>query len=224
MGEATAPRLAGRRVLLGVGGGIAAYKSCDLASRLVHEGAQVTAVLTRKACKFVTPYTFEALTGRPCLTRQFVRLSGAAPVFPHLAPALDAEVFVLAPATANLIARLAAGLAGELLPALCLVARCPMLLCPGMNTRLWEHPATQRNLRVLRSFGYRILGPVAGPLACGEAGMGRMVEPREILEAVCAILAPKPDSAAAAPPASPPAPGHPGPGAKGRVRRSHKKN
>ena len=200
-------RLAGKRIILGVSGGIAAYKACELASRLAHEQGQLTAVLTRCAARFVTPYSFEALTGRPCLTRMFHRVNWDQSPFPHLDPVKQADLVVIAPATANLIARLAAGLADEVLTALCLSASCPVVVCPAMNSRMWGHPATQRNVRTLAGFGYRILGPAAGALACGESGEGRMVEPAEIVEEVCRILA------------QPPAPVSAGPGGKVRVRR-----
>ncbi|MGD0089425.1 MAG: flavoprotein [Planctomycetota bacterium] len=180
--------LSGKHVILGVGGGIAAYKSCDLASQLVKEGAVVTVVLTKGAQKLVTPYTFEALTGRPCLTRMFHRIGPQVSPYPHLQPAADAAVAIIAPATANLMARLAHGLASDLLSTLLLSVRCPVLVCPAMNTRMWEHPATQANARLLQSYGYKLLGPASGRLACGTEGAGRMVEPAEILAAARAAL------------------------------------
>lgn len=183
-----APRLQGRRLLLGVAGGIAAYKACDLASRLVKEGAAVTTVLTRNARRFATPYAFEALTGRPCLTRGFARIRGDATAYPHIDPVKDADLVILAPATADLLAKLAHGLADELLPTLMLSARCPVLVCPAMNVQMWEHPATQKNARTLVGYGYRMLGPASGDLACGMTGAGRLVEPAEIVEAAVHIL------------------------------------
>ena len=190
--SAPAPRLEGKRVLLGVAGGIAAYKACDLASRLIKEKAQVTAVLTESAQEFVTALTFEALTGRPCLTQSFKRIKANETPYPHIDPAVEADLFLIAPATADLIARLAAGMADDLLSTLCLTARCPLILCPAMNVQMWEHPATQRNVRIVGGFGYRLLGPDAGALACGMTGSGRMVEPHEIIEvAVKAVHEPK---------------------------------
>ncbi len=203
------PRLNKKRVLLGVSGGIASYKSCTLASLLVKEGATVSTVLTRNARRFVTPHTFEALTGNPCRTHTFKRISGGETAYPHIDPAEEAELAVLAPATANLIARLAHGLADELLPTLCLSLRCPVLICPAMNVRMWEHPATQRNIQTLASFGHKILGPESGTLACGMTGAGRMVEPEEILKVICRLLTRQPDSGS-----------QPGKGAKGRGSRS----
>lgn len=182
------PRLAGRRILLGVSGGIAAYKSCDLASRLVKEGALVTAILTKGARKFVTPYAFEALTGQPCLTRQFKRIVPGENPYPHIEPAKTAELFILAPATANVIARLAHGLANDLLSTLLLSIRCPVIVCPAMNVQMWDHPATQANVKIIRGFGYIILGPDTGNLACGMEGAGRLVEPPEIVDAACKML------------------------------------
>jgi len=187
---ATPPRrLHGKRIILGVGAGIAAYKSCDLASRLAKAGACVTAVLTRGAQKLVTPYAFEALTGQPCLTRMFHRIGPRDSAFPHLAPAEHADLAIIAPATADLMARLAHGLANDLLTTLMLSVRCPVLLCPAMNVRMWEHPATQANAALLRRYGYTLLGPASGRLACGTEGIGRMVEPDEIVAAALKAVA-----------------------------------
>jgi phosphopantothenoylcysteine decarboxylase/phosphopantothenate--cysteine ligase len=181
-------RLSGKNIILGVGGGIAAYKSCDLASRLVKEGARVTAVLTRGARKFVTPYAFEALTGQPCLTRLFKRIKPGESAYPHIDPARSADLVVIAPATADLMAKLAHGLADELLPTLMLSVRCPVLICPAMNVQMWEHPATKANAATLKKYGYTLVGPDKGSLACGMEGAGRLVEPPEIVEAVCKKL------------------------------------
>lgn len=201
------PRLEGKRLVLGVSGGIAAYKACDLASRLRKEKAQVTAVLTWGARKFVTPFSFEALTGRPCLTRMFKRVAAGETPFPHIDTATEADLFVLAPATAHLIARLAGGFADELLTTLCLSARCPVLVCPAMNCNMWDHPATRRNVKILGELGYRLLGPASGDLACGTTGPGRMVEPVEIVESVCEMLGASSRAS------------DPGKGAKGRDQR-----
>ncbi len=206
--ESPSDRFKGKRLVLGVSGGIAAYKACDLASRLVKEGAHVTAALTRTGRRFVTPYTFQSLTGNPCLTGMFHRIQWDESAYPHLDPVRSADAVILAPATANLIARMAAGMADDLLSALCLSASCPVIVCPAMNVRMWEHPATQRNVRTLAGFGYRILGPVAGRLACGDEGVGRMLEPAEIVEGVLTMLTAPSDP-----------PSHGGPGAKVRVRR-----
>jgi phosphopantothenoylcysteine decarboxylase/phosphopantothenate--cysteine ligase len=182
------PRLRNRRIILGVGGGIAAYKACDLASKLVKDGAVVTAVLTRSARKFTTAFAFEALTGQPCLTRAFKRIEPGENPYPHIEPARAAELVILAPATADLLAKLAHGLADELLPTLMLTVRCPVLICPSMNVQMWEHPATQANVKALRKFGHQFCGPRSGALACGMEGAGRLSEPPEIVEAACRIL------------------------------------
>ena len=181
-------RLPGKNIILGVAGGIAAYKACDLASRLVKEGARVTTVLTRNARKFVTPYAFEALTGQPCLTRAFKRIESGESPYPHIEPAKSAELVILAPATADLMARLAHGLADELLPTLLLSIRCPVLICPAMNVQMWEHPATQANVKILRDFGHTFVGPDSGSLACGMEGSGRLSEPAQIVDAACKAL------------------------------------
>ncbi len=184
-------RLAHKKIILGVTGGIAAYKSCDLASRLVKEGAVVTAILTRGARRFVTPYTFEALTGRPCLTRNFKRIAPGETAYPHIDPATAADFVVIAPATANAMARLAHGMSSDLLSALMLSVRCPVFVCPAMNVLMWEHPATQANVATLKKFGHTILGPDRGSLACGMTGAGRMMEPAQIVDALCAVQLPR---------------------------------
>ncbi|HYF48923.1 MAG TPA: flavoprotein [Planctomycetota bacterium] len=183
-------RLKGKRILLGVSGGIAAYKSCDLASRLVKEGAVVTAILTKGARKFVTPYAFEALTGQPCLTRLFQRIAPGENPYPHIEPAREANLAVIAPATADLMAKLAHGLADELLPTLMLTVHCPVVICPSMNVQMWQHPATQANVKTLRSYGHTFVGPDSGSLACGDTGAGRMSEPAVIVDAIVDRLKP----------------------------------
>lgn len=206
--EPASGSLAGKHLIVGVSGGIAAYKACDLTSRLIAEGANVTAVLTRAGGRFVTPQTFQALTGNPCITRMFHRIRQGDSAYPHLDPVRQADLVVLAPATANLMARLAAGMANDVLTALCLSAACPIVVCPAMNVRMWEHPATQRNVRTLAGFGYRILGPASGRLACGDEGVGRMLVPEKIVDGLKAFLTSPPKSDK-----------HAGPGAKVRVRR-----
>ena len=186
--QSVSQRLSNRRIILGVGGGIAAYKVCDLASKLFKEGGLITTVLTRNARKFVTPFVFEALTGQPCLTRSFKRIQSGENAYPHIEPARTAELVILAPATADLMAKLAHGLADELLPTLMLSVRCPVLVCPAMNVQMWEHPATQANVKTLRKFGYQFCGPASGSLACGMEGAGRMSEPAEDLQAAMRVL------------------------------------
>jgi phosphopantothenoylcysteine decarboxylase/phosphopantothenate--cysteine ligase len=165
-------------VLLGVTGGIAAYKSVQLARDLALAGAAVDVVLSAGAQEFVRPLTFEALTGRAAHTSLYP--SGDPNL--HIRLARESDVVVVAPATANFLARAAAGMADDLLTAVLLATRAPVVLCPAMNDRMYAHPATQANLDVLRGYGYVLAGPAVGPLAWGEGeGPGRMLEPDEIL-------------------------------------------
>jgi len=169
---------AGRRVLLGVAGGIAAYKAVQLARDLTLAGAEVDVALTAGALEFVRPMTFEALTGRPVHTSLYP------PGDPnlHIRLARDSHLVVVAPATANFLARAANGMASDLLSAVLLATAAPVVLCPAMNDRMYAHPATQDNLLRLRGFGYVLAGPATGPLAWGEGeGPGRMLEPDEII-------------------------------------------
>jgi phosphopantothenoylcysteine decarboxylase/phosphopantothenate--cysteine ligase len=177
--------LAGRRVLLGVSGGIACYKSCTIARQLAEAGAAVDVVLTPAAAEFIRPVTFEALTGRPVLTSLWQ--PGHALAHVHLAR--DAELAVVAPATANLMARLAQGVADDLLTALMLARAGPVLLAPAMNDRMYAHPATQQNLAALESRGWQVIGPAIGALAEGPSDQpGRMSEPEEIVAHVERLL------------------------------------
>src|SRR3954466_1203103 len=155
------------RVLLGVCGGIAAYKACELTRLLVKGGHDVTPILTPEAESFVTARTFEALARR----------EQPAELYPHL---VAADLFVIAPLSANTLAKLAHGLADNVLTQLALAYRGPMLVAPAMNVRMWEHPATQANAELLRSRGLELIGPEAGELAEGETGLGRMTEPEAI--------------------------------------------
>jgi phosphopantothenoylcysteine decarboxylase/phosphopantothenate--cysteine ligase len=168
----------GRRVVLGVTGGIAAYKAISLARELTLAGARVDVVLSQGALEFVRPLTFEALTGRPAFSSLYPQ---GDPLL-HIRLARDADAVIVAPATANFLARAAAGMADDLLTAALLATEAPVVLCPAMNDRMYAHPATRANLQRLREFGYRIAGPAVGPLAWGEGeGPGRMLEPEEIL-------------------------------------------
>lgn len=169
--------LAGRRVLLGVSGGVAAYKAAVLARLLVAAGANVTTVLTASAERFVGAATFAGLTGAPVHTSLWDRPERA----PHLELAHACDLAIVAPATANTIARLAGGLADDLLSATLLETRAPILVAPAMHTGMWEHPATQANVGLLVDRGVRLVGPATGPLAYGDAGSGRLAEPQEIL-------------------------------------------
>ena len=170
------------RVLLGIGGGIAAYKMAFLASRLVQRGAGVRVAMTPRATEFVGPLTFEGLTGRKViLSSTQVDPDGSVP---HIDAARWAQVYVVAPATADLLARLAHGAADDPVALLALTCRCPLLLCPAMNDAMWLAPAVQANCAALRRRGHDFLGPVAGHLAEGYDAIGRMVEPDAILERV----------------------------------------
>jgi len=180
--------LGDKRILLGVTGGIAAYKVCTLASRLVQAGALVDVVMTEAATCFVTPLTFQSLTGRPVYTTMWGALDAAIgedAVLPthvvHVGLAEAADLLVIAPATANTMAKLAHGLADNLLTTLALAARCPMLLVPAMDVEMWAHTATQSNVAALCERGARLAGPGRGRMASGLEGEGRMVEPDEIL-------------------------------------------
>ena len=178
--------LTGKKIVVGVTGGIAAYKACELVSRLKKRGAQVRVVLTEHACQFVQPLTFETLSGNPAYTDSFDRKYEIG----HVALAKWADLLLIAPATANCMAKMACGIADDLLSTTCLAVRCPVLVAPAMNSAMWRNPATQANLELLRSRGLRFVGPEAGRLACGDDDVGRMSEPEQIVEAVEAILNP----------------------------------
>ena len=187
-----AMNLTGRHLVLGLTGGIAAYKACELARRLQDEGATVQALMTAAALEFVGATTLQALTGRPVFTDAWGRSGGRVDnAMPHIDLARGADAIVVAPASADFIARAAQGLASDLLSALVLARRCPLLLAPAMNVEMWQQPPTQRNLRTLRDDGALILGPGVGAQACGETGAGRMLEPQELLEDIIAFFQPK---------------------------------
>jgi phosphopantothenoylcysteine decarboxylase / phosphopantothenate---cysteine ligase len=172
--------LTGRRVLLGVTGGVAAYKSAYLARLLVAAGADVQAVMTPAATSFVSPDTFAALTRRAVHSDVFERPEAVL----HVRLAHEAEVAIVAPATANVLAKLALGLADDLLTSTLLEAICPLVVAPAMHAGMWEHPATRANVRTLEGRGVTIVGPGTGPLAAGDEGVGRMAEPEEIVRAL----------------------------------------
>jgi phosphopantothenoylcysteine decarboxylase/phosphopantothenate--cysteine ligase len=170
-------------ILLGVTGGIAAYKAVDLAGKLTAAGAKVRTVMTKNACQLVGPKSFEAVTGSPVFTSLWTDPQGHQ--MSHIALADWAHVVVVAPATADIIAKAANGICDDLLSTvLCACWATPILYAPAMNTRMWENPATQRNVQTLRATGMRMVGPAAGRLACGTEGVGRMAEPQEILAAL----------------------------------------
>jgi phosphopantothenoylcysteine decarboxylase/phosphopantothenate--cysteine ligase len=183
-----AKQLAGKRILLGVSGGIAAYKSADLARRLKEAGAEVQVVMTAGAQRFVTPLTFQALTGRP--VRSELWDMAAEHAMGHIELGRWADLVLIAPATADCIAHLAQGLATDLLTTLCLATQAPLTVAPAMNWAMWESAATQQNIATLKARGVRLLGPVAGELAEGEVGMGRMLEPADIVAAFAEVELP----------------------------------
>ncbi|WP_414500735.1 bifunctional phosphopantothenoylcysteine decarboxylase/phosphopantothenate--cysteine ligase CoaBC [Zymobacter sp. IVIA_12111.31 C1] len=174
--------LHGRRVLLGISGGIAAYKSAYLARLLKKAGADVRVVMTRGAEAFIAPLTFQALTGHA--VRDSLLDPSAEAGMGHIELARWADVIVIAPATANLMASLAHGHADDLLTTLCLASHARLFIAPAMNQGMWSHPATQANLERLQQYGWHIVGPDAGEQACGDVGQGRMLEPEAILEAL----------------------------------------
>lgn len=174
--------LEGKNILLGVTGGIAAYKSADLASKLVKQHANVDVIMTENATKFVTPLTFEALTHNRCTTDTFDRNHPWE--VEHIALADKADVLVIAPATANCIAKLACGIADDMLTTTALACICPKIIAPAMNTKMFENPVTQRNLKTLEDLGYIVITPGDGYLACGAVGKGRMEEPSAIVDAI----------------------------------------
>ena len=176
--------LQGRRVLLGVTGGIAAYKACILVRLLRLQGASVRVVMTRSAERFVGPATFAALSDHRVYTDLFEEPG----VVLHVRLAHEADIAVVAPATANVIAKLAQGIADDLLTSTLLEATCPLVLAPAMHTGMWEHPATQANVNALSSRGARIVGPAHGSLAAGDEGTGRMTEPEGIVQAIDDVL------------------------------------
>lgn len=179
--------LSGKTVVLGVTGGIAAYKACELTSRLRKAGAQVYVVMTKNACEFVVPLTFETLSNHPVVTDTFARPEKWE--VEHVALAKRADVFVIAPATANIMAKLAVGLADDMLSTTALATRAPLLIAPAMNTGMWENAATRQNVETLRARGARLIGPEGGFLACGDQGAGRMSEPETIFDAIAETLA-----------------------------------
>ncbi len=174
----------GPKILLGVTGGIASYKSPELVRRLTERGAQVQVVMSRGAREFVSPLTFQAVSGRR--VRDDIWDAQAEAAMGHIELARWADLIVIAPATAHCIGLLANGLADDLLSTICLATTAPLMLAPAMNHVMWRHPAVQTNVRALDQRGVRILGPATGDQACGEEGPGRMLEPAEIVDAVYA--------------------------------------
>ncbi len=174
--------IGGRRIVVGISGGIAAYKSAELVRRLRQAGAEVRVVMTPAAQQFITPLTLQALSGNP--VHLDLLDSNAEAAMGHIELARWADAVLVAPASAHVIARLAQGLADDLLTTLCLATEAPLLLAPAMNRLMWAHPATQQNSRTLEQRGVTLLGPAAGEQACGETGVGRMLEVEELLQAL----------------------------------------
>ena len=177
-----------KRIVLGLTGGIAAYKTAELARLLVKQNVDVQVAMTEAACRFITPATMQALSGRPVLVNQWDATENS---MAHISASRAADAIVIAPATADFIAKLALGLAGDLLSTLCLARDCPLLVAPAMNKQMWENPATQRNIAQLIADGVTILGPACGVQACGEEGMGRMLEAEELARDILAFFQPK---------------------------------
>jgi phosphopantothenoylcysteine decarboxylase/phosphopantothenate--cysteine ligase len=196
--------LAGRRILVGVCGGIAAYKSCEFVRMLQREGAEVRVVLTPAAARFVTPLTFSALSGAPAPVEEFPE-AGSTPqgdVYAHLNLTREIDCYVIAPATANTLARLATGQADHLVAACYLSCEAPVVVAPAMNYRMWQHPAVQENVEALRRRGCTIVEPDTGELACGDEGPGRLADLREVFAAVLEAVQTSAADGAGASPAS----------------------
>ena len=174
--------LKGKHIVLGVTGGIACYKACELASLLVKQHADVQVIMTENATKFVTPITFEQLTGNKALTDTFDR--NFVHSVEHIAVADKADMVIIAPATANIIAKLAHGIADDMLTTTVLACRCPKAIAPSMNTGMLENPVTQDNIETLRHYGWEIIEPDSGRLACGAVGKGKLPAPERLLESV----------------------------------------
>jgi phosphopantothenoylcysteine decarboxylase/phosphopantothenate--cysteine ligase len=182
----TPPPLKGRELIVAVCGGIAAYKVADVVSKLVQLGAGVTVCMTDEAQRFVTPLTFEALSGRPVRTGTFSLVESSDPQ--HISLTERADLMLVAPATTNVIAKVAHGLTDDLVSLMVCAAACPVVFAPAMNNRMWAHPIAQENAAKLRSIGYRFIGPEEGWLACRNTGAGRLSEPAKLVEEVTRML------------------------------------
>ncbi|MCK5563874.1 MAG: hypothetical protein KAJ07_01390 [Planctomycetes bacterium] len=180
-------KLCNCNIVLGVTGGIAAYKAVDLASKLTAAGAKVRCVMTANACKFIGPKSFEAVTGNEVFTSMWDTPKGYD--IEHIDLAEIADIVVVAPATANIIAKAAAGICDDLLSTtLCTCWNKKVLIAPAMNTNMWNNPAVQKNVEAIKSMGLKTVGPESGRLACGTEGVGRMAEPTQIIEAIENLL------------------------------------
>ena len=181
--------LHGKRIVLGVTGGVAAYKAAELVRELQRAGARVQVVMTDAATRFVGPVTFQALSGEPVFVDAWD--ARIADNMAHIELSRGADAIVVAPATADFLAKLAHGLADDLLSTLCLARECPLVVAPAMNRQMWSHPATQRNVAQIAADGVVVSGPGSGDQACGEVGLGRMLEPLELVEEIAASFVPK---------------------------------
>jgi phosphopantothenoylcysteine synthetase/decarboxylase len=179
-------KLNGRTILLGVTGSIAAYKAADITSRLTDLGAEVYPVMTEAACRLITPLTLQTLARRPAISDLWEEGSGWQPG--HIELADKADLLLVAPASADCLARFAQGLASDLLGSIHLATKAPVLLAPAMNGKMLEHPATQENLRILREWGYHFIDPVSGMLACGYEGMGKLAAVEDIVDQAISLL------------------------------------
>lgn len=177
-----------KRIVLGLTGGIAAYKAAELARLLMKQNVEVRVVMTEAACHFITPATMQALTGRPVLVNQWDATENG---MAHINTSRAADAIVIAPATADFVAKLAHGLADDLLSTLCLARDCPLLVAPAMNKQMWANAATQRNIKQLIADGVQVLGPESGVQACGEEGIGRMLEAEQLAQSITAFLQPR---------------------------------
>jgi phosphopantothenoylcysteine decarboxylase/phosphopantothenate--cysteine ligase len=184
--QPTPPVLKGREVVVAVCGGIAAYKVADVVSKLVQLGAGVTVCMTEEAQRFVTPLTFEALSGRPVRTGTFSLVESSDPQ--HVSLTERADLMLVAPATTNLIAKVAHGLTDDLVSLMVCAAACPVVFAPAMNNRMWDHPVAQENFAKLSALGYRFIGPEQGWLACRNVGAGRLSEPAKIVDEITRML------------------------------------
>lgn len=181
--------LANKKIVLGISGGIAAYKSAELVRALIQEGAEVQVVMSESAMQFITPVTMQALSGKPVYSSQWdARITNN---MAHIELSRGADAILIAPASADLMAKLSLGLADDLLTTMCLARDCPLLIAPAMNLQMWGHSATQRSLKRLEDDGVIVLGPGSGDQACGEVGMGRMLEPSELSEQLVAFFQPQ---------------------------------
>ncbi len=178
-----------KKIVLGITGGIAAYKSAELVRLLVKANIDVQVVMTVAACEFITPITLQALSGKPVFIQMWDGSVGNG--MPHIELSRDADAILIAPASANFLAKLVHGSADDLLSTLCLARDCPLLVAPAMNKQMWENAATQRNIAQLKADGITILGPATGEQACGEVGLGRMLESDELLAAINAHFTPQ---------------------------------